>query len=86
MNSIIQKPYEDNATGKINDDHFATMPMSLENEQENLKVSISELERELENAQIPTKSLHHFIGKAQKVMHFTELTPEIIHEIYTERL
>ena len=43
IDSIIQKLYEDNATGKINDDRFATMSMSLENEQKNLKASVPEL-------------------------------------------
>ncbi len=35
IDNIIQKLYEDNAMGKINDNRFATMSMSLENEREN---------------------------------------------------
>lgn len=56
------------------------MSMSLENEQENLKASVPELESELENAQIATEGLQHFIDKAKKVTQLTELTPEIVHE------
>lgn len=80
IDSIIQKLYEDNATGKINDDRFATMSMSLENEQESLKARVPELESELENAQIATEGLQRFIDKAKKVTQLTELTPEIVHE------
>ena len=80
IDSIIQKLYEDNATEKINDDRFATMSMSLENEQENLKASVPKLESELENAQIATEGLQHFIDKAKKVTQLTELTSEIVHE------
>lgn len=80
IDSIIHKLYEDNATGKINDDRFATMSMSLETEQENLKASVPELESELENAQIATEGLQRFIDKAKKVTQLTELTPEIVHE------
>ncbi|MEY8391837.1 recombinase family protein [Lachnospiraceae bacterium 45-W7] len=80
IDSIIQKLYEDNVAGKINDDRFATMSMSLETEQENLKASVPELESELENAQIATEGLQRFIDKTKKVTQLTELTPEIVHE------
>ena len=80
IDNIIQKLYEDNATGKINDDRFATMSMSLEIEQENLKASVPELESELENAQIATDGLKRFIDKAKKVTQLTKLTPEIVHK------
>ncbi len=43
IDSIIQKLYEDNAMGKINDDRFVTMSMSLENEQDNLKASVTKV-------------------------------------------
>jgi len=50
IDSVIQKLYEDNAIGKISDERFATMSMSLENEQSELKDRIPSLEYELENA------------------------------------
>ena len=80
IDSIIQKLYEDNAMGKINDDRFATMSMSPENEQEKLKATVPNLESELENAQVATEGLQRFIDKAKKVTQLTELTPEIVHE------
>jgi len=80
IDSIIQKLYEDNASGKINDDRFATMSMSLETEQGELKIKVPQLETELENAQIATEGLQRFIEKAKAVTQITELTPELVHE------
>lgn len=80
IDGIIQKLYEDNATGKISDGRFATMSMLLETEQKTLKASVPELEAELENAQIATDGLQRFIDKAKRVTQLTELTPELLHE------
>ena len=80
IDTVIQKLYEDNATGKVSDDRFATMSMSLETEQEELKNKVPELETELENAKIATEGLQRFIEKAKKVTQLTELTPELVHE------
>lgn len=80
IDTVIQKLYEDNATGKVSYDRFATMSMSLETEQEELKTKVPELETELENAKIATEGLQRFIEKAKKVTQLTELTPELVHE------
>ena len=80
IDGIIQKLYEDNATGKISDERFATMSMSLENEQSELKDHIPILEDELENAKIKTEGLQRFIDKAKQVTRPNTLTPELVHE------
>lgn len=80
IDSIIQKLYEDNATGKISDERFATMSMSLENEQSGLKDRIPALEDELENVKIKTEGLQRFIDKAKQVTRPNALTPELVHE------
>lgn len=80
IDGIIQKLYEDNATGKISDERFATMAMSLEDEQRSLRTSIPQMESELETAVTQTEGLQKFIDKAKKVTQLTELTPEIVHE------
>ena len=56
------------------------MSMSLETEQEELKIKVPQLETELENAQIATEGLQRFIEKAKAVTQITELTPELVHE------
>lgn len=80
IDSVIQKLYEDNAIGKISDERFATMSMSLENEQSELKDRIPSLEDELENAKIKTEGLQRFIDKAKQVTRLEALTPELVHE------
>ena len=80
IDGIIQKLYEDNTTGKISDERFATMSMSLENEQSKLKDRIPSLENELENAKVKTESLQRFIDKAKQVTRLEALTPELAHE------
>ena len=80
MDGIIQKLYEDNATGKISDGRFVTMSMSLENEQSELKDRIPALVDELENAKIKTEGLQRFIDKAKQVPRPNALTPELVHE------
>lgn len=80
IDGIIQKLYEDNTTGKISDERFATMSMSLENEQSELKDRIPSLENELENAKVKTESLQRFIDKAKQVTRLESLTPELVHE------
>lgn len=80
IDGIIQKLYEDNATGKISDERFATMSMSLENEQSELKDRIPALEDDLENVKIKTEGLQRFIDKAKQVTRPNALTPKLVHE------
>lgn len=80
IDSVIQKLYEDNATGKISDERFATMSMSLESEQSELKDRVPILENELKNAKVKTEGLQRFIDKAIKITRPDALTPELVHE------
>lgn len=43
IDSFIQKIYEDNVSGKISDERFATMSMAFEDEQKRLKASIPDI-------------------------------------------
>ena len=81
IDGIIQKLYEDNAMDRISDERFATMSMSLENEQSWLKDSIPEMESYLENAKIQTEGLQRFIDRAKRITQLTKLTPELVHEL-----
>jgi hypothetical protein len=80
IDQLIQKSYEDMTKGLLSEERFATLSMSLENEQRQLKDSIPELEPNLNAAQDKGEDLQRFIGRVRKVTHLTELTPEIVHE------
>lgn len=80
IDGIIQKLYEDNVIGKVSDERYATISMSLETEQEKLKTKVPKLETELEDVKIATEGLQRFIEKAKAITQLTELTPELVHE------
>lgn len=77
---LIQKIYEDNASGKLSDERNATMSISYEKEQQELKESIVTLEEYLSTETDKTENLQRFIDKVKRITEIKELTPELIHE------
>ena len=80
IDQLIQKSYEDMAKGLLSEERFATLSVSLENEQKQLKTAIPEMDATLEAATDKTADLQRFIERARQVTRLTELTPEIVHE------
>lgn len=85
IDTLIQKLYEDNASGKISDDRFATLSLSLETEQKELKETVPRIEEELNSETDKIDNLQNFIGKVKRITQPTELTPELVHE-FIERI
>lgn len=80
IDTLIQKLYEDNALGKITDERYATMSISLETEQKELKETVPRIEKELNSETDKIDNLQNFIGKVKRITQPTELTPELVHE------
>ena len=80
IDTLIQKLYEDNAMGKLSDERYATMSVSLEREQKELKAIIPTTEQELKQSIDKTESLQHFISKVKQITEPTELTAEMVNE------
>ncbi|MBE6893585.1 MAG: DUF4368 domain-containing protein [Ruminococcaceae bacterium] len=80
IDNLIQRIYEDNASGKLSDERYATMSMSYEKEQQELKESIVTLEEYLSTETDKTENLQRFIDKVKRITEIKELTPELIHE------
>ena len=80
IDRIIQKSYEDMAKGLLSEERFATLTVSLENEQKRLKVEIPELKNSLEFTADKAVELQRFIQRVKQITRLTELTPEIVHE------
>lgn len=80
LDGIIQKLYEDAALGHISDERYATLSVSLENEQRSLKAQVPELENAVNTTAAEEEGLQRFIEKVRRVTRMTELTPELIHE------
>ena len=80
IDNLIQRIYEDNASGKLSDERYATMSMSYEKEQQELKESIPILEEYLSTETGKNENLQKFIDKVKRITEIKELTPELIHE------
>lgn len=73
---LIQKIYEDNASGKILDERFATMSLAFEEEQRKLNDGEAYLESEIDKSE----GLQRFIDKVKCITQPTELSAEVVHE------
>ncbi len=80
IDGLIQKLYEDNAIGKISDERYATLSMSYEEEQRELKTALPDMETYLETETDKTESLQRFIEKVKRITEIKELTSELVHE------
>ena len=80
IDQLIQKSYEDMSKGLLSEERFATLTVSLETEQRQLKAAIPEMEASLDATTDKAADLQRFIERARQVTRLTELTPEIVHE------
>ena len=80
IDGLIQKLYEDNAIGKISDERYATLSISYEEEQRDLKAALPDMETYLETETDKTESLQRFIDKVKRITEIKELTAELVHE------
>lgn len=88
LDRLFIKIYEDNAKGKLNDDRFAMMSKTYEDEQAQLKVEIVNLQKEIEVQERQIEDLEQFIQRARRYTNLTELTPyalrELVKAVYVE--
>lgn len=80
IDNLIQRLYEDNVSGKISDERYATLSISYEEEQKQIKAEIPKLESFLSSETDKSENLQKFINKVKQITELKELTPELIHE------
>ena len=80
IDTLIQKIYEDNASGKLSDERYMTLSTSYETEQQMLKAAVPEMQAYWETETDKTVNLQQFIRKVKKITELKALTPELIHE------
>ncbi|MCX4249335.1 MAG: DUF4368 domain-containing protein [Bacilli bacterium] len=78
IDNSIQHIYEDNISGKITDERFATLSLNYEKEQKDLKEKINELASTIDRTKQEEIDLTAFIDKVKKYTEIKELTPEIV--------
>jgi hypothetical protein len=81
VSRLYERIYEDNVNGKISDERFMQLSHKYDNEQEDLKKQITDIQEQLEKLD-ETKTLKEsFIKAVRKFMEMKTLTPEILHEL-----
>lgn len=78
---LYEKLYEDNASGKVNDNMFMKLSQRYEQEQEELNQKIYDANKRLSVLEEVPCSKEKFIKAVRKFMEFDELTAEITHEL-----
>jgi hypothetical protein len=80
LDKLIQRIYEDNVSGKINDKRFEVLSNQYEQEQAELEQLISRLQTDLETFDDSADRAAKFLELARRYKDFTELAPAMLHE------
>ena len=79
IGKIIRKLYEDNVSGRITDERFDFLAKSYENEGNDLKTKIQELQKALASSVQDEEKLSKFLKVVKSYTKIEELTPEILN-------
>lgn len=80
LDSLFQRIYEDNVSGKLSDERFAKLSQGYEAEQKELQSEIETLRMELSQEEQQSVNVKSFLSTVKKYTEIPELTPEIVHE------
>ena len=80
LDKLIQRIYEDNFSGKINDKRFEILSNQYEQEQAELEQLIVQLENDLTSYDDSTDRAAKFLELTKRYKQFEELTPTMLHE------
>ena len=81
IDNLFRHIYEDNVSGKISDDRFRNLSFNYDKEQQELKIKIEQLSKDIENTEKKDTDITQFISNVKKYTEITELTPEILNEL-----
>ena len=73
--------YEYNISGKITNDRIRNWSFNYDKEQQELKIKIEQLSKEIENTEKKDTDITQFISNVKKYTEITDLTPEILNEL-----
>ena len=86
IDNLFMHIYEDNVSGKITNDRFRNLSFNYDKKQQELKIKIEQLSKEIENAEKKDTDITQFISNVKKYTEITELTPEILNELIEKML
>ena len=81
IDNLFMHIYEDNVSGKITDERFRSLSFNYDKEQQELKIKIEQLSKDIENTEKKDTDITQFISNVKKYTEITELTPEILNEL-----
>ena len=81
IDNLFMHIYEDNVSGKISDDRFRKLSFNYDKEQQELKLKIEQLSKDIENTEKKDTDITQFISNVKKYTEITELSSEILNEL-----
>ena len=81
IDNLFMHIYEDNVSGKITDDRFKNLSFNYDKEQQELKLKIEQLSKNIENTEKKDTDITQFISNVKKYTEIAKLTPEILNEL-----
>lgn len=81
IDNLFMHIYEDNVSGKITDDRFRNLSFNYDKEQQELKLKIEQLSKDIENTEKKDTDITQFISNVKKYTEITTLSPEILNEL-----
>ena len=81
IDNLFMHIYEDNVSGKISDDRFRKLSFNYDKEQQELKIKIEQLSKDIENTEKKDTDITKFISNVKKYTELTKLSPEILNEL-----
>ena len=81
IDNLFMHIYEDNVSGKISDDRFRNLSFNYDKEQQELKIKIEQLSKDIENTEKKNTDITQFISNVKKYTEIDHLTAEILNEL-----
>lgn len=81
IDNLFMHIYEDNVSGKISDDRFRNLSFNYDKEQQELKLKIEQLSKDIENTEKKDTDVTQFISNVKKYTEIEHLTAEILNEL-----
>ena len=81
IDNLFMHIYEDNVSGKITDDRFRNLSYNYDKEQQELKLKIEQLSKDIENTENKDTDITQFISNVKKYTEINHLTTEILNEL-----
>lgn len=88
LDRLFIRIYEDNVSGRLDDEKFAMMSANYTQEQKGLKAEAKSLQQVIQKQEQQAENLEQFIQRAHRNSQLTELTPyalrELVKAVYVE--